>query len=131
MHLICHPTFDGECEAAFRAYEGCFGGKILVLLTYGSQGQTSSELRDKIFHATIEIGNQKLTGVDVAHAAYEKPSGFALQLNLDQAAEAERIFEALAAGGTVHFALQQTSWAGHYASLTDRFGVPWEINCGA
>ena len=131
MRLICHLTFDGQCEAAFRVYEECFGGRVLVLLTYGSQGQTSSELRDKIFHATIEIGGQKLTGVDVAPAAYERPQGFAVQMNLDQSSEAKRIFEALAAGGTVHFALQQTSWASHYASLTDRFGVPWEINCGA
>ena len=131
MRLVCHLTFDGQCEAAFRRYAECLGGKITVLLTYGSQGDASPELRNKIFHATIEFGDQKLTGVDVPHDAYERPQGFSVQLNVAEAAEAARVFEALSAEGSVHFGLQETSWAGHCAALTDRFGVPWEINCGA
>jgi uncharacterized glyoxalase superfamily protein PhnB len=28
-------SFDGQCEAAFRFYERCLGGKITMLLTWG------------------------------------------------------------------------------------------------
>ncbi|WP_419804523.1 VOC family protein [Terriglobus sp.] len=132
MRFIPHLTFDGECEAAFRLYEECLQGNIAVLLNYGSQSNAwPAELQDKIFHATLKVGDQTLTGVDVLHSAYEKPQGFAVQLNLDEASEAERVFQTLSAGGKVHIALQKTPWAGHYAALTDRFGIPWEINCGA
>ena len=45
-------------------------------------------------------------------------------------ATAERWFSALAEGGTVEMPLQETFWAARYGVLRDRFGVPWEINCG-
>ncbi len=133
MHLISHLNFDGQCEAAFQYYKECLGGSIPVMLTYGSQPLTQSapELKDKIFHATLQIGDQKLTGVDVEHSAYLKPQGFSVQLNLDDSAEAKRIFNILSESGSVLVPLQQTSWAGHYAALRDRFGIPWEINCSS
>jgi PhnB protein len=43
--------------------------------------------------------------------------------------EAERIFSALADGGTATMALQETFWALRFGMVTDRFGIPWAINC--
>lgn len=131
MRLIPHLDFDGQCEAAFKLYEECLGGTITCLLTYGSQGtpSLSPELESKIFHATLKIGDQMLTGVDVAHTSYKKPQGFSVQMNVDEVDQALRIYEALSQDGTIHFAMQKTSWSGHYAAFTDRFGIPWEINC--
>ena len=45
--------------------------------------------------------------------------------------DAERLFTDLAEGGTVHMPLQQTFWAARFGMLTDRFGIPWAINCEA
>jgi PhnB protein len=45
-------------------------------------------------------------------------------------ADAERIFHALAKGGTVVMPLEKTFWADRFGVLTDRFGIPWTINCG-
>jgi PhnB protein len=28
-------AFGGQCEAAFKFYEQCFGGKIVFMLTFG------------------------------------------------------------------------------------------------
>jgi PhnB protein len=44
-------------------------------------------------------------------------------------ADAERIFNALADGGKVGMPLQQTFWAARFGMVTDRFGIPWMINC--
>jgi PhnB protein len=41
--------FTGECEAAFKFYEQCFGGKIVEKMTYGDSPMTDqapSELHD-------------------------------------------------------------------------------------
>jgi PhnB protein len=43
--------------------------------------------------------------------------------------EAERLFAALAEGGTVQMPIGETFWAVRFGMLTDRFGVPWMINC--
>lgn len=36
---------------------------------------------------------------------------------------------ALAEGGTVRMALQQTCFAARFEMLVDRFDIPWMINC--
>ncbi|HEX4136428.1 MAG TPA: hypothetical protein VHY84_17585 [Bryobacteraceae bacterium] len=69
------------------------------------------------------------SGSDSPPGQYQKPQGFALQFNLSDPAEAERVFEALAENGTVRMPLQQTFWALRFGELIDQFGIPWMINC--
>jgi len=125
-------TFNGQCEAAFRFYERCLGGKITFRMTYGDSpmaGQTPAEWHEKILHATFEREGQVLAGVDVMPVSYQTPQGFSVSLNLADAAEAERIFTALAEGGMVQMPLEETFWAKRFGLVTDRFGTPWMINC--
>ena len=35
MQLNPYLFFDGQCEAAFKFYEKCVGGKIAAKVTYG------------------------------------------------------------------------------------------------
>ncbi len=44
-------------------------------------------------------------------------------------AEAERLFNALAEGGSVQMPLGPTFWAASFGMFTDRFGVAWMVNC--
>jgi PhnB protein len=44
-------------------------------------------------------------------------------------AEAERMFNELAAGGKVQMPLEKTFWAVKFGMLVDRFGIPWMVNC--
>ena len=63
-------------------------------------------------------------------ALYSAASGMtAQQLNVDNIAEAERVFNALKENGTVKMPLEKTFWAIRFAMLTDQFGTPWMINC--
>jgi PhnB protein len=36
---------------------------------------------------------------------------------------------ALAFNGQCEAAFQETFWAARFGAVTDRFGVPWSINC--
>jgi PhnB protein len=132
MRFNAHLSFNGQCEEAFQLYKQCLGGEITLMLTYGNSPTASSfpGLEDKISHATLKLGDQVLTGADVPPNSYEKPQGFAIQLNIDDPNEAEQIFNTLSEGGTIQLPLQQTFWAERYGMVTDRFGTPWEINCG-
>jgi PhnB protein len=62
---------------------------------------------------------------------YEGIKGCSVSLNVDSIAEAERIFAALSDNGTVQMPLGATFWAARFGMCTDRFGVPWMINCAA
>jgi PhnB protein len=125
-------TFNGQCEAAFRFYEQCLGGKIVMLLTWGNSpmaDQAPPEWAGKICHATLTVGDNVLSGADAPAPQYEAPKGFLIQLNVPAPTEAERIFAALAEKGTVQMPLQQTFWAARYGHVLDEFGIPWAINC--
>ena len=133
MQLNPHLHFNGQCEAAFKFYEKCLGGKIVVLMTYGESPaveQTPPDWGNKIIHGTLALGDQVLTGADVPPDEYEKPKGFYVLLNVGGAAEADRIFNALAEMGAVQMPVQETFWALRFGMLVDQFGTPWMINCG-
>jgi PhnB protein len=133
MRLNPYLTFDGQCEAAFRFYEGCLGGKIVMMMTYGESplaDQAPPGWRGKVLHATLALGDQVLAGADAPPEHYQKPQGFSVALDVDDAAEAGRIFEALAEDGAVQMPLQETFWALRFGMVVDRFGTPWMINCG-
>ena len=123
MRLNPHLSFNGQCEAAFQYYEKCLGGRITLMMPHGDSPA-------RIMHATLTLGDNVLTGGDAPPEAYQKPQGAAVLLQFDDAAEADRIFDALAEGGTVQMAIQSTFWAQRFGMLVDQFGIPWMINCG-
>ncbi len=132
MQLYSNLMFDGQCEAAFKFYAECLGGRIVFMMTYEQTPmdfQAPPEWGKKISHATFAIGEWMLSGSDAIPGKYQRPQGFALQFNLRDPLEAERIFQALSENGTVQVPLQETFWALRFGALIDRFGIPWLINC--
>ena len=103
------------------------------MLTYAGtpmEKHVPPEWHDKILHATLTGDGISLMGADSPPGRYEKPAGFTVGLHFKDQAEAERIFQALSEDGTVQMPLQKTFWASRFGMLTDRFGIPWMINCG-
>jgi PhnB protein len=125
-------TFNGQCEAAFKFYERCLGAKIAFMLTWDSSPMAKDAppgFGSKILYGRITIGDADLAGADAHSDGYQQPRGFSVLLNMDDAAQAERIFHGLAENGKVTIPLQQTFWALRYGGVVDQFGIPWEINC--
>jgi PhnB protein len=135
MEANAYLTFDGQCEAAFKFYEKCFGGKIVGLVTFENAGDVGSQLppnwSKKIMHAHMLVGSQVLMGSDAPPDRFEKPQGFSMSLHPEQPAEAERVFDALAEKGSVRMPLQQTPWSVRFGMVVDQFGIPWMVNCAA
>jgi PhnB protein len=132
MNLNPYLLFRGECEAAFKFYEQTFGGKISGIMKWGGspgERQAPENWHDKVMHAHLAIGDQGLMGSDPPPDYYKEPAGFSVALNLKDTSEAERIFVALSEGGNITMPLEKTFWASRFGMVTDRFGIPWMINC--
>ncbi len=132
MQLNPYLNFNGQCEAAFKFYEQCLGGKIVAVATYGESPmaeQVPPEWRNKIMHAHLTVDGRELMGSDSLPEHYEQTKGFSVLLGIDDPAEAERLFHALAEKGTVRMPIQETFWAARFGMLVDQFGIPWIINC--
>ena len=133
MQLTAYLGFDGNCEAAFKFYAQCLGGKIEGMQSFGDTPvceHVPADHRHKIMHARLVVGDQVLMGSDsLPEHPYEGVKGFHVAIGVKDPAEAERIFQALSANGTVQMPLQKTFWAASFGMVVDRFGVPWMVNC--
>jgi PhnB protein len=130
--INAYLVFNGRCEEAFTFYEKSLGGKIEGMMTFGKSPMSQEAPADwgkKIVHARMKVGDTVLMGSDGTPDRYEEPKGFSLSISTKDPAEAERMFNELAAGGKVQMPLQQTFWAAKFGVLVDRFGIPWMINC--
>jgi PhnB protein len=132
MRISPHLCFNGQCEVAFRHYQQVLGGQIATMLSYGDSpmaAQVEPRWHSRIIHATLKLDEYELTGVDVPTNDYQRPAGFFVTLSIADLDKTERIYRALSDGGTIGMPLQKTFWSAGFAVFTDRYGVPWEINC--
>jgi PhnB protein len=132
MQLNPYLLFNGQCEAAFKFYERIFGGKIEAMIPHEgtpAAEHVPPEWRKKILHARLSVGDEVLMGSDAPPDRYEAMKGFSVTLGIDDPAEAERIFHALAENGTVRMPIEKTFCALRFGMLVDQFGTPWMINC--
>jgi PhnB protein len=132
MQVNPYLNFDGRCAAAFKFYEQVLGGTIVFMQTHGdspAREHTTPDWYDKVMHASLKVGNVTLMGSDLAPAHYVQPKGISVSLNIPNLAEAERIFNALAEGGSVTLPFQKTFWTPGFGMTVDRFGIPWMVNC--
>ena len=114
MQLNPYLLFNGDCEEAFKFYEQTFGGKIEGISKFaGSPAAEHAppEWGDKVLHATLVIGDQRLMGSDAPPGHYEKPQGVSVAIGLNDPAKGEQIFNALAQGGKTTMPFQKTFWA--------------------
>lgn len=132
MLMSPYLSFNGNCEAAFKFYEKCFGGQIGEIFRYTGTpmaDQVPAEWGNKVMHSTLKVGEQVLMGGDVAPGRYEEPKGFSLSLHLKSTTEGERIFHELGKDGKILVPFEKTFWAARFGMVVDRFGIPWMINC--
>ena len=68
-------------------------------------------------------------GFDVRPGVTVKPEGFDVAIGMRDADDADRIFAALAEGGEVTMPIAETFSARRFGMVTDRYGIPWMVNC--
>ncbi len=133
MHTNIYLMFKGDCEEAFKYYAKVTGGKIEAMMPHkGSpaEAQTPPEWQNKILHAHMKIGDTSVMASDAPPGRqYKEKGGFCVSLAADTPAEAVRIFNALADGGSVQMAMDKTFFAEKFGMLVDRFGTPWMVIC--
>lgn len=134
MKCQAYLFFGGRCEQALQFYERTLGARITELMRFSDAppmagdgcgpGQMPPE---QIMHATIRIGDDVIMAADGMPGDSARPAGFALALTVDDAAGAQRVFNALGDGGEVRMPLGPTFFAQQFGIVADRFGVSWMV----
>lgn len=132
MKLNPYLNFPGTCEEAMNTYAKVLGGEIVAMLAYGDMPgdhPVPDDMRKKIAHARIVIGDQVLMASDSGPERFKPMQGVSVTLNIPDQAEAERVYNALVDGGNAIMPLEETFWAKKFGVLADRFGTQWMVNC--
>jgi PhnB protein len=132
MQLIAYLNFDGTCREAMQAYETIFRGKIVAMMNHDEVPAGTPMPQgwgERIMHARLLVGGAVLMASDAPPDGYRPPQGIEVAIAIDEPAEADRVFAALAEGGTIKMPIQETFWAHRFGMLTDRWGIPWLVNC--
>ena len=130
MKIETYIFFTDQCAEAMKFYEKVLGGKIEAMMTYGDAPPgpyNTPDMAKKVIHARLVVGDAVLMASDGPEA--ESRKGFAVALQVDTVAEADRLFVALGEGGAVTMPIGETFFSKRFGMLTDRFGVPWMVNC--
>lgn len=135
MAFYPYLMFGGNCREAFSRYQEIFGGE-LSLLTMGDlpaegqpEGAMPAEQADLIMHAALKFdGHLLMASDDATTDAFGPVQGMAVNYTTTDAADAERVFAALAEGGQVTMEIAETFWSPRFGMCTDRFGTPWMVD---
>jgi PhnB protein len=129
-------NFNGAAEAAFKFYQSVFGGEFTSLVRYQDMPMEGvhippAEAR-KIMHISLPIGKDEtlMASDSLESLGQTLVQGNNVYIFIAPAsqAEADRLFNALAAGGDVEMPMAKQIWGDYYGSLKDQFGVCWMIN---
>jgi len=133
MHVQPYLFFDGCCEEAVAFYTKTLGAEVTIRMRFKDSpeppqsGMVPPGAEDKVMHMSVRIGETTVLASDGRCLGQPSFQGFALSLTVPDAAEAERVFAALAEGGQVRMPLAQTFFSPRFGMVADRFGVGWMV----
>jgi PhnB protein len=132
MQVQPYLFFDGRCEEAITFYREVLGAQLDMLMRFKDSPEPPADASapgsgDKVMHASFRIGDSVLMASDGQSGGQPEFKGFSLSLNLDDDAEARRVFTALSQGGNVLMPLDKTFFAEAFGMVADRFGVSWMV----
>lgn len=131
MKLVTYLNYGGNCAEAFRFYEKHLGAKITFMMTHEQNPEAHNlppEMKDKVLHARIEIGDTALMASDMAPEANFQPMrSVYLSLSVDSSAEADHLYALLSDGGQVFMKMGETFFAHRFGMCRDKFGTSWMV----
>jgi PhnB protein len=133
MQVNPYVFLNGRCEEALRFYTEKLGAEILFQMRYAEappnpEHPVAPGMDNKIMHASFRIGESLLMASDGnCEGGVNGSQAFSLSLTADDTTSAEKLFNALAEGGTVTMPWQATFWSKGFGMLVDRFGIGWMV----
>jgi PhnB protein len=131
-------NFNGNCLEAFEFYKGVFGGEFPYVGRFKDMPPQEGmpplpkEMEELIMHVSLPISAETmLMGSDTGGEwapAFTQGNNFAVSVNTDDKAEADRIFAGLSEGGQITMPLATTFWGAYFGMCVDKFGVGWMVS---
>ncbi len=134
MSLYAYIYFNGNCREAIEYYADIFRAGEPKIMTFGeTPAEPEITLPEGTSHLVM-FARLNIMGTDVMFSdifpgmSLTVGNNISLTVTSDNIDEVKRLFNRLKEGGTVDMELQETFWSKCYGSLTDRYGVCWQVS---
>ncbi len=136
IKLNPYLNFLGQTEEAFSFYRSVFGGEFSMIQRFREvpdlpdRDKISEADLEKIMHISLPIGNEVLMGTDAIESRGETltvGNNVSLSLSVDSREEADRLFNALKAKGSVALPMGDMFWGAYFGMVDDQYGIKWMI----
>lgn len=127
-------NFNGNCREAMEYYADVFKTEKPKFMTFGeAQGDPNhpipEEAKHLIMHTEIHIQGTRIMASDVFPGhPFTLGNNISLAVVTPQVQDVHDYFAKLREGGTVFMEPQATFWSKAYGSLTDKYGVGWQLS---
>ncbi len=134
--LNTYLNFAGNTEEAFNFYKSVFGGEFSAVVRFKDMPMEGvnipKEDENKIMHIGLPIGKDDvLMASDSLESLGQKltqGNNVYVSVHPESKEEADRIFNALSAGGAIEMRIADQPWGDYYGSFKDKFGLQWMVN---
>jgi PhnB protein len=134
MPITVYLIFNGNCREALEFYAQVFGSEKPQIMSFGDappdlNNNLPEEAKNLVMHAELSISGSKVMFSDTYPGMpFTAGNNISLTVISKDMDEIRSWFNKLKEGGTVEMDLQQTFWSKLYGSLTDKFGIPWQLS---
>lgn len=134
MAVQIYINFNGNCREAVDFYADVFETEEPQVMTFGEVPPNEDfplpvEAKDLVMHARVNISGSYVMFSDVMPGtAHLEGNNISLAVLTKDIEEVKRWFEKLKESGSVAMELQETFWSKLYGSVTDKFGITWQLN---
>ncbi|MGE3708244.1 MAG: DUF1428 family protein [Hyphomicrobiaceae bacterium] len=125
--------FRGRCEQAIAYYTATLNAESVMMMRFKDNpdmpppDKVPSELGERVMHAQLTIEGHSIMMSDGMKSGPLDFDCMSLALSVPDEKTCDRIFNALAADGTVQMPIGPTFFAKRFGGVRDKFGVSWMI----
>ncbi|MEV2845205.1 VOC family protein [Paenibacillus larvae] len=133
LRLTPYLVMDGNAQEAIEFYERALGAKVLFKQTFGEMPENPefpipADVKERVSHAMLKVGETNLMFSDTFPGKpHQKGNQVTICITTNEIKKSKQIYESLQEGGEVDMPLQETFFSPGYGSVTDKFGVTFQI----
>jgi PhnB protein len=129
-----HINFNGNAEEAFTFYKSVFGGAFAKIVRFkdiaSPEFPVAEKEENKLMHIALPIGKNVLIGNDVPEfmgKVNENENRSKISVSAGSREEADKIFNALSAGGNIEVPVEDNPGSPYFGMLRDKYGIEWIV----
>ncbi len=132
--IVPYLVTNGNGQEAVKFYQEALGAEVISMQTFGDMPANPDHplpdaAKDRVLNAQLKIGDARMMLSDTFPGnPYQLGSQVTIALLVNDAAEANAIFEKLQVEGKVTMPMQETFWSPAYGQVTDKFGIEWQVS---